>query len=169
MLRIRVKENLHANATGSKKMPSSFKSLLVIVPEEIELDQNQILEFAKEYAILPKKITLVVLSNKELEAVPSLIENRINLNRNAINFWGIYPYEWKTLFKQSFDLMINYFDQNNLFANYVSSSCQAKLRIGFAQADQRINDILFDFKPSQMKQFLTECKPYLKALLTTKK
>ena len=48
--------------------------------------------------------------------------------------------------------------------NWVASKTQSKMQIGFSGADERINDLIFDFDPSEKGVFEEELVKYLGVL-----
>jgi len=61
-------------------------------------------------------------------------------------------------------VLINYFEGPNKLLGLISVKSKAKFRIGFAQADHRLNDLVFDFDPSEKNLFVLEMKKYLKTM-----
>ena len=61
VMRFRLKEKLKLISSQSKEVKRKFKSLLIICFEE-ESNNNFFLNIAKQLSIMPKMITLVVLS-----------------------------------------------------------------------------------------------------------
>ena len=49
-------------------------------------------------------------------------------------------------------------------ANLISVKSKAKFRIGFAQVDHRLNDLVFDFDLTKKNIFVLEMKKYLKSM-----
>ena len=62
------------------------------------------------------------------------------------------------------DLQINYFNREDLYMKWVSSHARKKLSVGFSSVDQRLNDIIFDFSPTDKVTFKEELVKYLTIL-----
>ena len=169
VLRFKRREKLSELVKKSKKNSPSFKTLLIIIPEEVKLDEQLLFDFALNYKILLENITVVVVSKKEIEMPELKIKNRFNFSRTKIGFWGSIPNEWQPLFNKSYDLLLNFFNQSSVFIELVSASFNAQYRMGFSTVDSRLNDILFTLETSDNHQFLSECSIYVNALIKTKK
>jgi len=68
-------------------------------------------------------------------------------------------------FQKKNDLLVNYFSQKDPFPELISINCKSKLRIGFSNANLRINDIILKISPVKTDLFLSESKNYINAFL----
>lgn len=62
---------------------------------------------------------------------------------------------------QDFDLLVNYFSENNLALQLVSASTEAKLKVGVAHEEKRLNDIEIVVKKEESGVFISELKKYV--------
>ena len=81
-----------------------------------------------------------------------------------IHFFGEFTEDLKRFCDQSADIQINYFNDAGLYPNWVASKTQAKMHIGFMGADEKINDLIFDFDPKHKDVFEKELIKYLAVL-----
>ena len=165
MLRYRLKKRFKILNSQTKEPIKSFKSLVVILPYERGNDYDFCNALAKEFKISIHKITLVVFSKKEIEATTQNSENRIFCSRKDLSFSGSFSDELESLFSHKVDLVINYFTVKSVFLDFLSTSFDTKLRVGFSRANPKLNDVIFNFSPENKKLFLTESSNYLKAFL----
>jgi hypothetical protein len=164
VMRFRLKEKLKLISSQSKEVKRKFKSLLIICFEE-ESNNNFFLNIAKQLSIMPKTITLVVLSKKELVEKQQTSFGTYFISRKSIDFFGRLPDSSAELFKKKFDVQFNYFNEHSVFSELVSASCQSKIRVGFSKSNQQINDLILDIDLKQHKLFLKEINTYLNALI----
>jgi hypothetical protein len=68
-------------------------------------------------------------------------------------------------FQKKNDLLVNYFVNKDPFPELISINCKSKLRIGFYNANLRINDIILKIPPEKTDLFLSESKNYINAFL----
>jgi hypothetical protein len=104
VMRFRLKEKLKLINSQSKEVKRKFKSLLIICFEE-ESNNNFFLNIAKQLSIMPKMITLVVLSKKELVEKQQTPFGTYFISRKSIDFFGKLPDSSAELFKKN--LMYN--------------------------------------------------------------
>ena len=164
VMRFRLKEKLKLISSQSKEVKRKFKSLLIICFEE-ESNNKFFLNIAKQLSIMPKMITLVVLSKKELVEKQQITFGTYFISRKSIDFFGKLPDSSAELFKKKFDIQLNYFNGYSVFSELVSASCQSRIRVGFSKSNQQINDLILDIDLKQHKLFLKEINTYLNALI----
>ncbi len=70
---------------------------------------------------------------------------------------------------REYDVLLNYYTQENLILNLMSVKTRARIRVGFKQVDTRFNDIIIDNPLDDFKTFKTELKKYLIVLNEIKK
>lgn len=63
-----------------------------------------------------------------------------------------------------YDLLINYYTDNRLMLKLMSTKIDARLRVGLAEADNNLNDLIFSCGLNDFKTFQAELKKYLKIL-----
>jgi len=165
VLRYRLKKRFKVLNSQTKEQIKSLKSLVVILPYERSNDDDFCNALAEEFKISIHKITLVVFSKKEIETTTQNSENRIFCSRKDLSFSGSFSDALESLFSQKVDLVVNYFSVKSVFLDFLSTSFNTKLRVGFSGANPKINDVIFNFSPDNKKLFLTESSNYLKAFL----
>ena len=62
------------------------------------------------------------------------------------------------------DILINYYDRNDINLKYISAKCVKNLSIGFANVDHELNDLIIDIDPKNIDLFKDECVKYLKTI-----
>ncbi|MBC2840771.1 hypothetical protein H7F20_15615 [Robiginitalea sp. SC105] len=65
---------------------------------------------------------------------------------------------------REYDILINYFKEENLLMQLMSVRTQARMRIGFAELDPAYNDLIFDCDLADFGLFRKETKKYLEVL-----
>lgn len=62
---------------------------------------------------------------------------------------------------REYDLLVNYYEQDNLLLNLMSIKTKARMKVGFKPVGQEFNDLILDTPISDFKTFKTELKKYL--------
>lgn len=70
----------------------------------------------------------------------------------------------ETFIKADFDVLISYYNQNQVELNLITVLSKAKFKIGLANVDDRFYDLIINVKTDQFNIFKTELKKYLKIL-----
>ena len=165
VMQLRLKEQLKRISTQSKDYQNNFQSLLIICTEKHLNNEELFLKFAEQFGISPVRITVIVLSNKEiLETVETSIQTHI-FSKKSVGFFGKLPDSLRQLFEKKFDLQINFFNSSTVFTDLVSASFNSSLRVGFSKSNHQLNDLILDIDLNEQDLFLKETNTYLKAIL----
>ncbi|SNZ00665.1 DUF6913 domain-containing protein [Flagellimonas pacifica] len=65
---------------------------------------------------------------------------------------------------REYDMLINYYQEDNLMMKLLSVKTQARLKVGFGTLDPKINDLILNTSFKDFKIFKSELKKYLKVL-----
>ncbi|TXD53093.1 hypothetical protein ES044_09955 [Polaribacter sp. IC066] len=68
---------------------------------------------------------------------------------------------FKSFIDEPFDLLIGYFNKNNLYLENAVLRSNAKFKVGFAEVNQRLYDLEIAEYPTKVESFLSELKKYL--------
>ena len=86
-MQLRLKEQLKRISTQPKGYQNNFQSLLIICTEKHLNNEELFLKFAEQFGISPVRITVIVLSNKEiLETVETSIQTHI-FSKKSVGFF----------------------------------------------------------------------------------
>jgi hypothetical protein len=81
-----------------------------------------------------------------------------------VTYFGKFEGDLALMSEKEVDLQINYFNREDLYMEWVSTHARKKLSVGFSNVDQRLNDIIFDFSPTDKVAFKEELVKYLTIL-----
>ncbi len=65
---------------------------------------------------------------------------------------------------REYDLLINYYEEDNLLMKLLSIRTQARLKVGFGALDPKFNDLILNTPFKDFKLFKSELKKYLTVL-----
>jgi hypothetical protein len=71
---------------------------------------------------------------------------------------------FKDFLEEPFDLLIGYFNKNNLYLENAVLRSKAKFKVGFAKVNQGLYDLEIAESPNKVESFLSELKKYLLVL-----
>jgi len=165
ILQFRHRDNIKRIMSQSKNVNKKFKSLLILCSKDEYQNQELFLNFANQLNISSKRVTLVILSKKNVVEIKKTPFIMYFISKKSIGFFGKMPDFSKKLFKKKFDLQINFFNYRSFFYEFISASCMSKLRVGFSKSNQQINDLILDIDLKQHNLFLTETKVFLNSIL----
>jgi len=165
ILRYRFKKKIKGLGKQSKKTIKTLRSMVVILPQDHSIDEKVFIELSKELNISIKRITIIVFGKGENLKVNFNLIKTIFCSREQLSVMGNFTEDMNVFFQKKSDLLVNYFSQKDPFPELISINCKSKLRIGFFNANLRINDIILKISPVKTDLFLNESKNYINAFL----
>ena len=165
ILRYRFKKKIKGLGKQSKKTIKTLRSMVVILPQDHSICEKVFIELSKELNISIKRITIIVFDKGEILKVNFNLIKTIFCSKGQLSIMGNFTEEMNIFFQKKSDLLVNYFSQKDPFPELISINCKSKLRIGFSNANLRINDIILKISPVKTDLFLSESKKYINAFL----
>jgi len=145
------------------KQVAEIKTIGVLWGVDMAIDQTLIDKLASLLEVSKQKIQIVVptAAGKMDDSKGLKIQY---VDQKFLSWSAQFTSKENRFCNTSFDLLINYFDQPSKLTALLSAQSKAKFRVGFAQADHRLNDLVFDFKPTEQQLFFEEFSKYIKTL-----
>ncbi|WP_439130966.1 DUF6913 domain-containing protein [Polaribacter sp.] len=152
----------------------SFKKLLKQNEEQREISQEEVYTVG---VIASGEIYKWIKIENEVEKILGLGNVRIynyrpysKMDVPSYKFFTEKDFNWKGEVKNKYfksfieephDLLIGYFNKNNLYLENAVLRSQAKFKVGFANVNQSLYDIEIAEVPTKIDSFLSELKKYL--------
>jgi hypothetical protein len=70
---------------------------------------------------------------------------------------------------QGYDVLINFYDQDDVNLKYLSAKADKKLSIGFKSVDHALNDLIIEVDAQNIEVFSSECIKYLEIFFNSRK
>lgn len=141
-------------------LSSKVKHVRVLLDCSLEIEQQFFVELAKAFGIPPVNITVFAFrASKEIEKQYAHF-----FDAEEVTYFGKFQGDLALMCEKEVDLQINYFNRENLYMQWVSTHARKKLSVGFSAVDQRLNDVIFDFSPTDKVTFKEELVKYLTIL-----
>jgi len=67
------------------------------------------------------------------------------------------------------DVLINFYDKDDIFLKYLSAKTNKRFSIGFNTVDNELNDLIIEVDSQDIDVFVNECVKYLKIFFTNNK
>lgn len=159
---IQSKTERNIRSRDLSKINEPLHKLGFIVDEREFIDFEELYAFSRLLDIQRKDIRIFSFLETKLKQ-PTLRQNQVYhkdftwqgeiTNKNAIEFLD-YP----------FDVMIGYYKGSNEFLNLMMSASRSKFKVGLADADPRLFDLIIKVQTSDMNNFRLELKRYMQIL-----
>ncbi|NKI32564.1 DUF6913 domain-containing protein [Croceivirga thetidis] len=116
----------------------------------------------KELGLKPNAINIIGYKKSEDKAgmfsIPFVVEKDLGWNGSIENG------DFSEFAGRNYDVLINYYTADRLVLKLMSVKVNARLRVGLVEADNLMNDLIFDCQLGDIKTFQAELKKYLKIL-----
>ncbi len=141
---------------------SSLKTLAVLVDASNSINIGAIVKLANELQVNPEDLKVVgYKEDKDIEDDKDAAY--YNDKSFAVN-GSVKNRALQDFMNKEYDVLITFYEENKLELNYVAAVSKAKLKIGFAEVDNRINDLIIGSTTNDTNLFISELKKYLKIL-----
>ena len=155
----------------NKRLPELLNNINEVSSENI----NNVLVIADDISvkdgILANLIDDLKISENNIEFV--IFQQKIPKENELSYLYSTKDFGWygkvnsaglKNILTKKYDLLINYSKVDNLYSNLLILQCKSEFKVGFANLDNRLYDLLIGCKPTEISLFNKELKKYLEIL-----
>ncbi len=135
---------------------------VLIVTSETNFQKEVLLNEFSEKLLLPKEaIDILVFQKKE----QPITAETICFSPKSFRWNGkISDSKLQNILDKKHDVLIHLAESNNMYINLLTSCCQVPLKVGTANLDDRMFDLMFTVDVKEIKLFSNELKKYLQIL-----
>jgi len=147
--------------TGKKIV--AIKTLAVLIDASTSVNVLSLVKLANELGV--KSDQLKVMGYKEDQKEMDAATDAAYYNDKSFGVNGsMKSSSLKEFVNMDYDVLINFYAEDKLGLNLVAAASKAKFKVGFAEIDNRINDLVIGGVPGNTNLFIAELKKYLKIL-----
>ena len=129
----------------------------------VDLDKFQesdlFYQFLEEFKLTPNAIKIIgyrsYYDKNSPYSTPVFSDKDLGWNGDVENSYAL------EFLGREYDLLVNYYNEENLLLNLMSVKTKARIKVGFKGVDPIYNDLILDIPISDFKTFKTELKKYL--------
>ncbi len=119
-------------------------------------------QFQEDFALRPNSVKIIGYKNyydkNSPYSTPVFSDKDLGWNGNIQNSYAL------EFLSREYDLLVNYYQQDNLLMQLMSIKTKARFRVGFREIDSYFNDLILDIPLKDFKLFKQELKKYLGVL-----
>ena len=119
-------------------------------------------EFIDEFSLRPNAIKIIgyksFYDKNSPYSTPVFSDDDLGWNGNIENSYAL------EFLNREYDLLINYYNTDNLMLSIMSVKTRARIRVGLGEVDTYYNDLIINAPIKDFKTFKKELKKYLKVL-----
>lgn len=132
----------------------------------VDLDKydgaNTFYEFQEEFSLRPNAVKIIgyksYYDNNSPYSTPVFSDKDLGWNGNIENSYVL------EFLSREYDVLINYYNSENLLMQLMSIKTKARLKVGFPEVDKNLNDLILGTPITDFKAFKKELKKYLLVL-----
>ena len=133
-----------------------------LVDEDMFPDFDNLKSISEKNGLQEKDMVVFTFMNVK-KKLPTLRQNMIN-NKNFTWKGEIKNQNANEFLNRHFDVLVGYYQGNNLYLDLMMAKSKAKFKVGFKDSDLRILDLIIDVNPQKPAEFKRELLKYLRAL-----
>ena len=144
------------------KYGAKIKSISVILDNQLGIEKECFKKMAELFDLSDKNIRVLTYYRSPNKTGKETFNSSYSY-KDITNFGKINSVLNDFCTKKS-DILINYYDRNDINLKYISAKCIKNLSIGFAGVDHELNDLIIDVDAKNIGLFTDECFKYLKTI-----
>ncbi|WP_149303322.1 DUF6913 domain-containing protein [Pareuzebyella sediminis] len=125
-------------------------------------DANLFYDFVEDYNMRPNAVKIIGYKGhydkNSPYSTPVFSDKDLGWNGKIENSYAL------EFLSREYDLLVNYYTEENLLIQLMSIKTRARFRVGFKGVDQVYNDLILDCPLNDFDTFKTELKKYLGVL-----
>jgi len=119
-------------------------------------------EFVDEYNLRPNAVKIIGYKNyydkNSPYSTPVFSDKDLGWKGAIENSYAL------EFLSRDYDLLVNYYNEENLLLQLMTVKTKARVKVGFKEVDQKLNDLILEMPIKDFKTFKLELKKYLKVL-----
>ncbi len=159
-----IKQNSVADKKGSSK---KLNIISVILDHRLGIDKEHFKRIGSHFNIPRKNVRVLTFFQSQKQI------NEANYGSSCtsknISSLGVLNGVLVDFCKENSDVLINFYDQDDINLKYLSAKSNKKLSIGFKSVDHALNDLIIEVNAQNIDVFVSECIKYLEIFFTNKK
>ncbi|WP_010521025.1 DUF6913 domain-containing protein [Aquimarina agarivorans] len=143
-----------------------LKKLAVLIDARKDFDILSVVKLADKLGVRSDQLKIMGLrETSKSGSTESSTGGATYFDEKAIGYAGGFKSNALSNFvEEPFDVLINFYGTDIPNLNLVAASSKAKFKVGFADVDHRINDLVIGTPADNIDLFISELRKYLKIL-----
>ncbi|MGB6151124.1 MAG: hypothetical protein WBG48_03965 [Pricia sp.] len=151
-----------AKAPPKVEREAGISSIGCIVDLDNFEDADCFYDFVEDYNLRPNAVKIIgyksFYDNNSPYSTPVFSDKDLGWNGNIENSYAL------EFLSREYDLLVNYYNKENLLVQLMSIKTRARFRVGFKDVDHVYNDLILDAPLKDFTTFRQELKKYLGVL-----
>ncbi|WP_394748549.1 DUF6913 domain-containing protein [Spongiimicrobium salis] len=153
-----LKQELEKPREGVKR-DKGVESIACIVDLDKFEDTNAIFDLVEDFSLRPSAVKIIgyksFYDKNSPYATPVFSDKDLGWNGDIENSYAL------EFLSREYDVLINYYTEENLMLQLMSIKTKARINVGFGDIDKKFNDLILNTQITDFKTFKNELKKYL--------
>ena len=141
---------------------NGITSIAIIVDLDKFDNAEMFYEFVDDFKLRPNAVKIIGYKNyydkNSPYATPVFSDKDLGWKGDIENSYAL------EFLSREYDMLVNYYNEENLMLQLMTVKTRARINVGFAEIDERHNDLILETSLSDFNTFKKELKKYLKVL-----
>ncbi len=150
------------NSVPNVLRSQGIRSIAVIVDMDKFNKTELFYEFIDEFKLRPNAVKIIgyksYYDKNSPYATPVFSDKDLGWNGTIENSYAL------EFLSREYDLLVNYYTQENLLLQLMTVRTKARINVGFSEVDKKYNDLIMNASIQDFKIFKLELKKYLRVL-----
>jgi hypothetical protein len=142
--------------------PQGITSIGVIVDLDAFDRAERFFEFIESFGLRPNAVKIIgyrsFYDKNSPYSTPVFSDKDLGWNGKIENSYAL------EFLSREYDLLINYYAQDNLMLQLMTVKTKARLKVGFAEVDRNLNDLILGIPIKEFATFRSELQKYLRVM-----
>ena len=158
-----VRKELILQEKRLAQKPKTIKKIAVLVNSRSSLRTDVIERDLKQNGF---DMASIAVFEFDAKATKPSEESALSFGSGDFSLLGTPLSKVESFSNTSYDLLVNYFKEDNPYLQLVSLNTNAKFRVGFSVVDNRLNDLMFSLSETDSTLFCKQMNTYLNNINT---
>lgn len=153
-----IKQTLENSGNESSRGKGVRKLGCIVDLDKFE-DSDVFYQFVEEFKLTPNSVKIIgyrsYYDKNSPYSTPVFSDKDLGWNGDIENSYAL------EFLSREYDLLVNYYNEENLLLNLMSVKTKARIKVGFMGVGPEYNDLILDTPLKDFKTFKTELKKYL--------
>jgi hypothetical protein len=167
-LKLKFLRHIYKNELG-RLIPSNnkadlnkIKNISIILDGRLDIKEAYFYRLAKYFKVKKNNLKILTFFQVSDKLESSILKK--GYTHKDISAFGSFSEVLESFCDSKCDVLINYFDKNDIYLKIVSLRCHKQISVGFNSVEHELNDLIVDIPIKEKNVFEDEVKKYLKII-----
>tara|TARA_B100001250_G_scaffold319438_1_gene282208 strand:+ start:487 stop:1017 length:531 start_codon:yes stop_codon:yes gene_type:complete len=151
---------IHYSLPNKRRRSKGLKNISVILDHRLGIDKEHFKKIGKCFNIPRRNVRVLTFFQSQKQIDES--NSASSFSPKNISSFGVLNDVLSDFCSRNSDVLINFYDKDDIFLKYLSAKTNKRFSIGFNCVDNELNDLIIEVDSQDIDVFVDECIKYLK-------